>query len=108
MARYRFYGTPGPRVICVSSYAGQKVRGVAICDENDEYDFEKGKALAQARVDVEIASRRVNRARAKLDQAWEDLVAAEVVKDKMENYLDDATNELAEAQEHLAEILGSM
>ena len=108
MARYRFYATPGPRVICVSSYAGRKVRGVAICDENDEYDLEKGKALAQARVDLEIAKRRVKRANQKLNEAHEAYEAAGVRVDAMQDYVDEAVNEQFRAECNLTELLDQM
>lgn len=108
MARYRFYATPGPRVICVSSYAGRKVRGVAICDENDEYDLEKGKALAQARVDLEIARRRLKRANQKLDEAHTAYELAGAQVDAMQDYVDESVNEQFRAECNLKELLDQM
>lgn len=112
MARYRFYDDPnhkaGHRTICVSSYAGRKIRGVAICTENDNFDSAKGEALAQARVDLEIAFRRMARARAKLNEAWELIEAAEAYKDRMESYVDDSADALEDAKNHLTELLKEM
>lgn len=105
--RYRFYGTPGAKVICVSSYAGRKIRRVATCAEEDEYDYEKGCALAKARVDVEIAHRRLRNAYSKLDEATEALHAAERRVCQMECYVDDALEACEDAEADLNELLDS-
>ena len=65
---YRIYETPN-KVIAVSSFAGQTVRGVAKCNPADEFDPEKGAALAAARCGVKIAEKRVKRAYSKVDEA---------------------------------------
>ena len=65
---YRIYETPN-KVIAVSSFAGQTVRGVAKCNPADEFDVEKGAALAAARCGVKIAEKRVKRAYSKVDEA---------------------------------------
>lgn len=108
MARYRFYATPGPRVICVSSYAGRKIRGVAICDENDEYDLEKGKALAQARVDLEISRRRIKRAEGKYDEALEACDRADAHLEEMADYVSESRTALKRAEENLINLLNTI
>lgn len=112
MARYNFYGHTRPdgtkRIICVSSYAGKKVRGVAICAENDEFSEEKGMALAKARVDVEISRRRQLRAFQKLDEAEAALGAAERELDRMTVYSAEAGEQLEAANAALEEILKTM
>ena len=65
---YRIYETPN-KVIAVSSFAGQTVRGVAKCNPADEFDAEKGAALAAARCGLKIAQKRTKRAYAKVDEA---------------------------------------
>jgi hypothetical protein len=65
---YRIYATPN-KVIAVSSFAGQTVRGVAKCNPADEFDAEKGAALAAARCGLKIAQKRTKRAYAKVDEA---------------------------------------
>ena len=65
---YRIYETPN-KVIAVSSFAGQTVRGVAKCNPADEFDPEKGTALAIARCDTKIAEKRMKRACSKVDEA---------------------------------------
>ena len=65
---YRIYETPN-KVIAVSSFAGQTIRGVAKCNPVDEFDSEKGMALAAARCGVKIAEKRCKRAYDKVDEA---------------------------------------
>ena len=65
---YRVYETP-TQVIAVSSFAGKTVRGVAKCNPADNFDSEKGIALATARCGVKIAEKRVKRAYNKVDEA---------------------------------------
>ena len=93
MARYNFYKTKN-KVICVSSYAGKTVRGIAKCSPEDAFDEEKGKRLAQLRCDLKVAAARVRNAEAKMDEAEKVLTSAEVRFDNMCAYYDDASREL--------------
>lgn len=105
--RYKYYFTPGPKVICTSTYAGRTVRGVAICSDKDEFDMEKGKALAKARVDLKIADKRLKRASQKCDEASENLMYAELYADRMLDYRDDAADEYLEAKARLVDLLAT-
>lgn len=69
MSKYNFYYDDKNGVICVSSYAGRKVRAIAKCHPNDKFDYEYGCALAQARVDAKIAEKRAARAVRKVAEA---------------------------------------
>ena len=68
---FEFHTDGHSKVIAVSSFAGQTVRGVAKCAPNDEFDLEYGKRLAAARCVVKIASKRMNRAAGKANMALE-------------------------------------
>lgn len=57
MARYNYY-RHGNEIICVSRFAGKPVRGVAKCDPRDEFDEERGKEIANLRVDIKVAQKR--------------------------------------------------
>lgn len=59
--KYHFY-RQGNKVIAVSTYAGRTVRGVAICADDDEFDFNKGATLAAARCNLKVARKRMQRA----------------------------------------------
>ena len=75
MKKYKYRANPNYRVVesdnkivVVSKYAGNYVRGVAKCDPGDEYDVEYGKKLATARCDQKVAEKRVVRDMRKLLQ----------------------------------------
>lgn len=94
---YKFYFGDN-KVICVTTYAGKTVRGVAKCDPRDSFDLETGKALAKARADVKVAEKRYNRADRKVEEALYARDKAEDYVDKMYCYLDDAESELFETR----------
>ena len=85
MSRYRFYVTNN-KVICVSSYMGRTVRGVAKCSPNDTFNKEFGMKLAQARCDYKVAVKRYERALQKSDEADAAVDAAQEYADKMADY----------------------
>lgn len=68
---FEFHTDGHSKVIAVSSFAGQTVRGVAKCAPNDEFDLEYGKRLAAARCVAKIANKRMNRAEDKVNEAVE-------------------------------------
>lgn len=107
MDKYRFY-TSKNKVIAVSSYAGRRVRGVAVCAPGDEFDIEKGKQLAAARCGLKIAERRVARAKAERKKAIEAENRAIMKVNKMSDYLYDARTAAFEANEHVKELLNKM
>ena len=95
---YKFYeyshlradGTTSTRIVAVSSFAGQPVKGYADCHPNDEFDRDYGYALASARCAEKIAAKRCKRAYSKVDEAKAQLVAAMVHLEKMLKYEVDA------------------
>lgn len=94
---YRIYETPD-KVVAVSSFAGQTVRGVAKCHPNDEFDSEKGAMLAAARCGVKIAEKRVKRAYSKVDEAKKAVDIAVAHLSEMMKYEADAEATLNVAQ----------
>ena len=94
---YRVYETP-TQVIAVSSFAGKTVRGVAKCNPADNFDSEKGIALATARCGVKIAEKRVKRAYNKVDEAKAAAEAAMEHLAEMLRYQADAEAKLNVAQ----------
>lgn len=98
----------GTEVIAVSSYAGRPVRGKAICAPDDEFDEEKGIALAKARCDLKIAEKRKNRAYRKFAESQKNLCEAKRYSEKMKNYAVDAEAAVVSAEQdikHLLDIL---
>lgn len=105
--RYKFYVTDN-KVICVSSYAGKTVKGIAKCDPKDTFNLEAGKKLAVGRCAYKIAKKRVMRARAKHAEATKALGNAREYQDKMQKYYDDSFAEFVKISEGLKELEESM
>lgn len=97
MPRYNFYHTKRDDnsvvTYCVSRFAGRSVRGVAKCIATDNYDEKFGNDLAQARCDLKVAEKRVNRATYLLAKAQEEVMRATQRATEMAQYLSDATTE---------------
>ena len=90
-------------VIALSTFAGRTVRGKAILDDKDAFDFETGKRLAALRCAEKIGSKRVLRAAECLNCADDYVEAAKRFQDKMTHYYEDATLELAAVRDELDE-----
>lgn len=104
MSKYTFYEA-GRKIICVSSYAGRTVRGIAICSPDDGFDVETGRELAKARCDAKIASRRYANACKKNEEAKRLLEKAERYQDKMFRYEDESGEAELTAYEYLDELV---
>ena len=98
----------GVEIIAKSTYAGQVVKGKAICHDGDTYNEENGIKLAVARCAEKIAKKRAARATRLLKRANEQLAMAQKYVADMTAYHTDAVAELAEAQTEVADILAKM
>ena len=72
--KYRYYTNGKNVVIAVASYAGQTIRGVAKCSEQDEFDLETGKELAAVRCEVKIDKARESITKTQRN-IWQDVLA---------------------------------
>ena len=95
-------------ILARSTYAGETVKGKAICHLNDTYNEEKGIKLAVARCAEKIAKKRAARATRLLKKANDQLTMAQKYVADMTAYHTDAVAELAEAQTEVADILATM
>lgn len=95
-------------ILARSTYAGETVKGKAICHMNDTYNEDKGVKLAVARCAEKIAKKRKARAAHLLKKAQDQLAMAQKYVTDMTAYHTDATAELAEAQADVADILATM
>ena len=98
----------GVEIIAKSTYAGQVVKGKAICHDGDTYNEENGIKLAVARCAEKIARKRKARAARLLKFSKEQLVEAQRYVDKMTHYYEDACAEAVEATAETAGILAKM
>ena len=95
-------------IIAMSTYAGQVVKGKAICHINDEYSEENGQKLAIARCAEKISRKRKARAARLLKFSKEQLAEAQRYVDKMTHYYEDACAEADEAAIETTNILAKM
>lgn len=95
-------------IIAMSTYAGQVVKGKAICHLNDTYDEAAGTKLAIARCAEKIARKRQARSARLLKKAHDQLKMAQKYVDDMTQYNADACAEVVEAQTDLSAILAKM
>ena len=98
----------GVEIIARSTYAGETVKGKAICHDGDNYDEAKGIKLAVARCAEKIAKKRKTRAARLLKHANDQLAMAQKYVADMTAYHEDAVAELAEAKAEVADILAKM
>ena len=107
MARYKQYVGNGMCIV-VSSYAGKTVKGVSKVAPNDEFDLEKGLALAKARCDQKVAVKRCKRADKKLAEAKALFYAAKEYYERMADYYSDSADDLVEANQTVEKLLADM
>lgn len=100
--RYRYF-VADTKVICVSSYAGKPVRGIAKCDPKDEFNLETGKGLARLRCDVKIAEKRARRSLERSAEASVLLEKAMAYQKRMRDYALESHQELDAIKKQLAE-----
>ena len=98
----------GVEIIARSTYAGETVKGKAICHGSDTYNEVNGIKLAVARCAEKIAKKRAARATRQLKKANDQLAMAQKYVADMTAYHNDAVAELAEVQTEVANILASM
>ena len=94
--------------IAISSYAGKRVKGKALCSINDDYNEENGILLAVLRCAEKIAKKREKHALKKFNLALEQCNLAEKYLKDMRNYYYDACLEVKETEKELQDLLAKM
>lgn len=105
--KYHFF-TSKNKIVAVSTYAGKSVRGVAKCDPRDEFDMEKGKALAAARCAERVATKRQARAKIEFNRAYANFTKAQKRLEDMNVYMVDSKKAVIAAKENINTILKDM
>lgn len=95
-------------IIAMSTYAGETVKGKAICHISDNYNEEAGIKLAVARCAEKIARKRKARATRLLKFSKDQLTEAQRYVDKMTHYYEDACAEAETAASEVTDILAKM
>lgn len=91
-------------VVAVSSFAGRRIKGRAICSPNDHFDASIGQELAAARCNAKVAEKRFFRACAKKNEADEIVEIVKRRQKKMAAYVDDATDDVVAALARVKEL----
>jgi uncharacterized protein (DUF3084 family) len=94
--------------IAMSTYAGEVVKGKAICRAEDTYSEKSGTELAVARCAKKVAKKRKARAAKLLAKAQKQLEMAQKYVDDMTSYFNGASAELVEAEADVENILKSL
>lgn len=107
MRKIKFYNSDN-KVIAVSSFGEQPVKGVAKCDPDDTFSLEIGRELAEARCNLKVATKRVKYADVKLNEALEAFDAAAAYLCYVKKYHANAVNTCEEAQKTVDDILAKL
>lgn len=103
--RYRYFIDSNKNTICISTYAGKTVKGIAKCNlDNDKFDESCGKKLAKARCDFKVAMRRKRREFEKYNEAVKSAETAKKILAKRYLALDAACKEFDFTYDQLKEI----
>ena len=107
--KYKYYQfkneNGGITIVATSSYCGKTVKGYAKCDPRDEFDIEKGKALAAARCNLKVAQKRQMRASEKYLESAKLADEAACRFADMKQYYMDAVDRVDEAAEEIRNLL---
>lgn len=95
-------------IIAVSSYAGRRVKGKAVCSPDDEYNETIGKKLATLRCDVKVDEKRLRRAERERDLLINWQRELDKLFEKNKSYLEDSIQQLMEDDAKLADLLDEL
>jgi hypothetical protein len=107
MRKIKFYNSDN-KVIAVSSFGEQPVKGIAKCDPSDTFSLKIGKELAEARCNFKVASKRAKYAETKLDEATAAFNAAAAYLCYVKKYHTSALNTRDEAQKIVNDVLAKL
>lgn len=91
-----------------STYAQKPVHGYAVTAESDQFDLEKGIALAKARCDLKIAEKRFDENIRNLDDIQEMIAILESHQQKLQELISLAEDDLVYRSDVLNQVLESM
>lgn len=100
---YRFVYV-GTKVIAISSYAGQVVKGIAKCHPGDRFDIRYGKDLAAARCNEKISKKRYAAARKKFIEAEREFDRVQAKYVKAAHFYNDSYKDMYAAHRELNDV----
>lgn len=113
ISKYRIFEYFNSKTGCLtikaeSTYAGKRVKGIAVCHPNDAYVPETGTKLAVLRCAEKIAEKRMKRAQKCVEVAEREMQEAQRKYFKMAQYLADAKQDYNCAVEELNEFMENL
>ena len=107
--KYKFYVFDN-KMICLSTFRGKTIRGIAKCDPEDTFNEDKGRKLSQLRCKRKVLTKRVKfaqnayyAAQRAVEEAYKKLYAAEEKLDMEETELKDVLERLNSYENELAQ-----
>lgn len=67
-----YLDTKAKTVVCATMYKNERIRGIAKCDPEDEFDIDIGKVLAYSRCRQKLAKKKLAHAKRVYDKALND------------------------------------
>ena len=95
-------------IVALSTYAGKKVKGKAVCDPTDEYNENVGKELAKLRCAVKVDAKRVRRAIEERNELLRIQANIEKLIQKNKKYLVDSLKREEEDNARLNDLLDEL
>lgn len=92
------------KIYCVTTYKGKTIKSVSKCHPEDEYSFEDGMDLAEARCDVKVSERRLTLAIENMQKADAEYKKAKELRDRAWNHLQNSITAKDEAVKRLTEL----
>lgn len=105
--KYKFVVTD-KKVIAISTFAKQPVRGVAVCAPGDKFDEETGKKLARLRCAAKIAEKRLKEATNWFEYCSHMLSFWESEYDSSDDYSSDAFEKYSKICDELMDFYNSI
>ena len=95
-------------VIAITSYAGKVVKATAHCSDSDTFDLEIGKKLAEKKLDLKVAKKRLKRAENQYQLIRTNMIKLMAASTAATQYLTNAESELYAAEAALTEFTNSL
>lgn len=106
--KYQYYTNNKDLVVAVCRWGGRTVRASAKCAPEDTFDFEKGKELAKARLNLKVAGLRLKNAEYLQSIAKDQFNYFSGLMLRYSSYYNDALSELCDAKDAYTDVINKL
>lgn len=99
-----YLDTKAKTVVCATMYKNERIRGVAKCNPEDDFNLDIGKVLAYVRCKQKLAKRKFAHAKRVYDNALSDEVRARKNVLKAFSFLHDSEEYMKRSNEEIIEL----